>query len=145
MGILVNIVAAEEDEVASVGESMEPLGEWSGIVRNDLDTANFVMLHCLLTGDELDLAIGYYEPVYVSQESGTMVLRLADEAVEKLAGYDDEALELVAEELVATEEFELGAWDQDEVLALLADLAALARLAESQGQALWVWMHPLAD
>lgn len=74
-----------------------------------------------------------------------MVLRLADEAVEKLAGYDDEALELVAEELVATEEFELGAWDQDEVLALLADLAALARLAESQGQALWVWMHPLAD
>lgn len=145
MGILVNIVAAEEDEVASVGESMEPLGEWSGFVRNDLDTANFVMLHCLLTGDELDLAIGYYEPVYVSEESGTMVLRLADEAVEKLAGYDDEALELVAEELVATEEFELGAWDQDEVLALLADLAALARLAESQGQALWVWMHPLAD
>lgn len=143
MGLLVNIIAAEEDEIAAVGESLEPLEEWSGITRRGLDTAKFVMLHCLLTGDELDFALGFYEPLYVAEESGTVVLRLADEAVEKLANYDEEALELVAEELSATEEFEMEQWDEEDVLALVVDLAELARLAESQGQMLLVWMHPL--
>lgn len=143
MGILVYIVAAEEDELTSVGESLEPLEEWSGIARRGLDTAKIVMLHCLLTGEELDLALSQYEPVYVAEESGTVVLRLADEAVEKLAGFDEEALERVGEELAASEEFEMEQWDEDEVLALVMDLADLARLAEAQGQMLLVWMHPL--
>lgn len=143
MGILVYIVAAEEDEIPSVGESLEPLEEWSGIARRGLDTAKIVMLHCLLTGEELDLALSHYEPVYVAEESGTVVLRLADEALEKLAGFDEEALERVGEELAASEEFEIEQWDEDEVLALVMDLADLARLAEAQGQMLLVWMHPL--
>ncbi|MFA6311727.1 MAG: hypothetical protein WCV99_00735 [Sterolibacterium sp.] len=143
MGILVYIVAAEEDELTSVGESLEPLEEWSGIARRGLDTAKIVMLHCLLTGEELDLALSHYEPAYVAEESGTVVLRLADEALEKLAGFDEEALERVGEELAASEEFEMERWDEDEVLALVMDLADLARLAEAQGQSLFVWMHPL--
>ena len=144
MEMLVNIIAAEEDEIASVGESLEPLEEWSGITRRGLDTAKIVMLHCLLTGEDLDLALSLYEPVYVAEESGITQLRLADEAMEKLAGYDEEALDLVAAELAATEEFEPGPWDEDEVLALVMDLADLARLAQSQGQALLVWMYPLS-
>lgn len=143
MGILVYIVAAEEDEIPSVGESLEPLEEWSGIARRDLDTAKIVMLHCLVTGEELDLALSLYEPVYVAEESGTVVLRLADEALEKLAGFDEEALQRVGEELAATGEFEMEQWDEEEVLALVMDLADLARLAEAQGQMLLVWMHPL--
>lgn len=143
MEILVNIVAAEEDEIASVGESLEPLEEWSGITRRGLDTAKIVMLHCLLTGDELDLALSLYEPVYVSDQNGTTVLRLADEALTCLASYDEEALERIGEELAATEEFEVEQWDEEDALVLVMDLADLARLAEAQGQALLVWMHPL--
>jgi len=143
MGTLANIVAAEEEEIASVGESLEPLEEWSGIARRNLDTAKIVMLHCLLTGDELDLALSLYEPVYVAEESGTVVLRLASEVAEKLAEYDEEALERIADELAATEEFETGQWDEEDVLALVMDLADLARLAEAQGQVMLVWMHPL--
>ena len=141
MGTLVHIVAAEEDEIAAVGESLQPLEEWSGITRQGLDTAKIVMLHCLLTGDELDLALSLYEPVYVAEESGIVVLRLSEEALEQLAGYDEEALERVAEELAATEEFELAQWDDEDMLALVMDLADLARLAEAQGQVLLVWMY----
>ncbi len=142
MGILTNIVAAEEDEVAAVGESLRPVDEWSGIERRGIDTAKIATLHCLLTGDEFEEAVGAYEPVYVADE-GAVVLRLADEVMERLATLDEDALGLVAEELAATEEYELEQWDAEDVQALVMDLADLARLADSQGQALFVWMHPL--
>jgi len=142
VGLLTSIVAAGEDEFAAIGESLRPVDQWSGIERRDIDTAKIVMLHCLLTGDEFDSALSIHEPVYVGDE-GALVLRIADEAAERLATLDEEALEIVAEELAATEEFELAQWDASEVQALVMDLADLAQLAESQGQALFVWMHPL--
>lgn len=142
MGILTNIVAAEEDEYAAIGESLRPVDEWSGIERRGIDTAKIATLHCLLTGDEFEGALGSYEPVYASDE-GALVLRVADEVMERLATLDEEALELVAAELAATEEYEMEQWEPEDVQALVMDLADLARLAESQGQVLFVWMHPL--
>jgi hypothetical protein len=142
LGILTQIVAAEEDEYVAIGESLRPLEEWSGIERRGIDTAKIATLHCLLTGEEFDLVISAYEPVHVGGE-GAVVLRLADEATERLATLDEEALELVAAELAATEDFEMEQWDPEEVLALVLDLADLARLADAQGQVLFVWMHPL--
>jgi hypothetical protein len=139
---LTNIVAAEEDEIAAIGESLRPVDEWSGIERRGIDTAKIATLHCLLTGDEFEEAIGAYEPVYVADE-GAVVLRIADEVMERLATLDEDALDLVAGELAATEEYELEQWDAEDVQALVMDLADLARLADSQGQSLFVWMHPL--
>jgi hypothetical protein len=142
LGILTNIVAAEEDEIAAIGESLRPVDEWSGLERRGIDTAKIATLHCLLTGDEFEEAIGAYEPVYVGDE-GAVVLRIADEVMERLASLDEDALELVAEELAATEEYELEQWEAEDVQALVMELADLARLADSQGQTMFVWMHPL--
>ena len=142
MGILTNIIAAEEDEYAAVGESLRPVDEWSGIERRGIDTVKIATLHCLLTGDEFEAAAGSYEPIYVSDE-GAVVLRLAEEVMERLATLDEEALELVAEELAATEEYEMEQWETADVQAMVFELADLARLAESQGQVMFVWMHPL--
>ena len=142
MGILTNIVAAEEDEIAAVGESLRPCDEWSGMERRGVDTAKIVTLHCLLTGDLYEQAVAIYEPVYISDE-GVIVLRFADFAMERLAELEEDALDEVAAELSATEEFEYENWDTEEVHAMVMELADLARLAESQGQLLLVWMHPL--
>ena len=142
MGILTNIVAAEEDEIAAIGESLRPVDEWSGLERRGIDTAKIATLHCLLTGDEFEEAVGAYEPVYVGAE-GAVVLRIADQVMERLATMDEDALELVAEELAATEEYELEQWEAEDVQVLVMELADLARLADSQGQAMFVWMHPL--
>ncbi|HUY04560.1 MAG TPA: hypothetical protein VMV33_14860 [Rhodocyclaceae bacterium] len=143
MAILTNIIAAEDHEIEAIGESLHPVDEWSGIELRDVDTGKVVTLHCLLTGDPFDDALARYEPLYVSAIEGALVLRLADEAMERLAGLDEEALEQVAAELAATEEFESEDWQEEALLAMLADLGELARLAESQAQALFVWMHPL--
>ncbi len=142
MGILTNIVAAEEDEFAAIGESLHPVDEWSGIERRGIDTAKIATLHCLLTGDEFEYALSRYEPVYASIEDA-LVLRLADEVTEKFATLDEDALMRVGEELAATEEFELEGCDADEVQDMVMALAELAQIAESQGQVLFVWMHPL--
>ena len=143
MGILTNIVAAEEDEVEAIGDSLQPVDEWSGISLRDVSIAKVATLHSLLTGDLFDDAAALCEPIYISPAEGALVLRLTEELKERLAELDEDALDAVAAELTATEEFEMAGWDEEEVGAMLADLAELARLAESQGQALFVWMHPL--
>lgn len=142
MGILTNIVAADPDDVAAIGESLQPLEEWSGIQRRDIDTAKMATLHALLTGDDLDQALYLYEPVYAGGE-GALVLRVADDVVDKLANLDEDALSRVAEELSATEEFELEQWDADDIEDMVMELAELAQLAQSQEQSLFVWMHPM--
>lgn len=143
MGLLVNIVAADEDEVEDIAASIHPVDEWSGIEARDIDVAKLATLHCLLTGDDLDEAYSANERVVAAGEGGSLVLRIPDVVMEKLAGLEEEALERVGEELAASEEFELTDWPLEEVQALVVELAEIARLAESQGQGLFVWMHPL--
>lgn len=142
MSVLTQIVAAEDDEFEAIGEAPNPLDEWSGIEMRDIDTAKIATLHCLLTGDLFDDAAALYEPHYVSDD-GALVLRLADELTERLATLDEDAVDDVAAELAAAEEFEAMGWEDEVIAAMVASLADLARLAESQGQALFVWMHPL--
>ncbi|MDD5175361.1 MAG: hypothetical protein PHQ05_02910 [Sterolibacterium sp.] len=140
---MTNIIAAEEYEVEAIGESPHPVDEWSGIEIRDVDVAKIATLHCLLTGDLFDDAVYLYQPAYVSTVEGTLVLRLADEVMERLAELDEETLEQIAVELAATEEFEYDDWPEEATAALLAELSELARLADSQAQSLFVWIYPL--
>ena len=134
------VLAAEEGEYPDIGESSGPLEQWSGIEAPGLDTVKIATLHSLMTGDSLQDSLDLYEPIYVS-ESDTIVLRIADGFLERLASIEEEGLESVASELVATEEFEREQWDPEDVLTQLTALAELAQLAESQGQLLFVWMY----
>ncbi len=143
MGLLVNIVVADEEEIEAVGLSQHPVDEWSGVEAREIDTAKLAMLHCLLTGDNFEDALSAYEPVFVGDEEGAVVLRLPNEVADKLASFEEEALEQVGEELAATEEFEMNNWPLEEVQSLVVQLGDLAQLAESQGQIMLVWMHPL--
>ena len=148
MQIAINIIAAEEEEFHAIGESDSPLDQWSGIETSGLDTVKIATLHSILTGDSLHLALDLYEPVYVSESddgTGVVVLRLADALLEKLVLLDEDALECAAGELVATEEFESEQRNVEDVHELLTVLSELAQLAESQGQALFVWMRLDSD
>lgn len=143
MAILTNIIAAEEDELEAVGESIEPAGEWSGMALRDFTIPKIATLHCVLTGALLDDAYALCEPSYYSATEGTIVLQFAAELFDRLANLDEDALAAVSEELTATEEFEDAGWGDDEIAEMLEGLADLARLAESQGQVLFAWLHPL--
>ena len=142
MGLLVNIVIADEEEIEDIAAAEHPVEEWSGIEARDIDTAKLATLHCLLLDDGYDEALGAYEPVFASDED-VLIVRIPDELVDKLALLEEEALDQVGEELAASEEFEMNGWPVEEVQALLVEIGELAKLAESQGQAMFVWMHPL--
>ena len=140
MDFVTLVMAAGEDEYMAIGDSPNPLDEWSGIEAPGVDTVKLATLHCLLADDSLQAALDLYEPIYESAND-TIVIRLPDQIVERLAELDEDGLENVAGELVATEEYEREQWDVEELLARLSDLAELAQLAESQGQALFVWLR----
>ena len=143
MAILTQIIAADDDEIETIAAAEDPLEEWSGIQLRDVDAGKIATLHALLTGDLFDDALACYEPVFVSDNEGVVMLRVADELASHLASLDEAVLGDVAAELAATEEFEDAGWDEEAIAAMLADLADLARLADAQGQALLVWLHPL--
>lgn len=143
MAILTQFIAAEDDEIDAVGESLQPVEAWSGAEFRDVDTIKIATLHCLLTNDLFDDVLAHYEPVYVSASEGAWVLRIADEVTEKLGAFDEDALAEVAAELAATEAFEQEGWPEEAIADMLVQLADLARLAEAQGQVLLAWLHPL--
>lgn len=143
MGILVNIVSADEEDIEAIVESEHPVDEWSGIEARDVDRPKFMALHCLLTGDGLEDAAFAYEPVYIAGGDGPIIFRIPVELTEKLASLEEDALEIVGEELAASEDFEMSNVPVEEVQALVMELAYLARIAQSQDQTLFIWMHPL--
>jgi hypothetical protein len=143
MSLLVNIVIADEDDIAAIGESLQPVSEWSGLQARDIDTTKIATLHCLLTGEGFEDALSQYEPVYVSAEEGATVIRIPDELVEKLAALDEDTLYSVGEELAATEEFELSGWPEEDVMTFVEELTELAQQADANGEAMFVWMHRL--
>lgn len=146
MEFLTCVVAAEEDEYPDIAQSNSPLNEWSGIESPGLDTTKIATLHSLLTGDPLQLALDLYEPVFVTEgDDETLVLRIDSEMAEELALLDEEALENVVSELAATEVYEHEGVDPEELQVFLTALVDLAQLAESQGQALFVWIKLLQD
>ena len=146
MEFLTCVVAAEEDEYPDIARSSTPLNEWSGIESPGLDTAKIATLHSLLTGDSLQFALDLYEPVFVADgDDETLVLRIDSEMAEELALLDEEALENVVNELVATEIYESEGVDPEEILFFLASLVELAQLAESQDQVLFVWIKLLQE
>ena len=72
-----------------------------------------------------------------------MVLRVADSLALKLIALKPDGQAEVATELAGTLEFEVEKWELDHVRTLVTEFVHLARLAQSQEQALFVWMHPL--
>ena len=133
------VIAAEEGSHVQIGESACPLEQWSGIEANGLDMVGVAVLQSMLTGDTLQEAMDYCEPVYVSDD-GRLVIRLSDLLLERLIDSDEAFCASVANELVATDAFEEGPWDVADVHGQLMALADLARLAYQQQKVLYVWM-----
>jgi hypothetical protein len=136
------LIAADDDEIVDVGDSAQPLMNWSGVALPGFDSVRLATLHALMTGEPFQLVMDQYEPIYVSAEE-VCVFRMPEELLEALVELDDEAMGAVAEELAKTEEFEADEWTEENVLDLLAAVVSLAQLADDQDQSLLLVIRPL--
>ena len=136
MRFLTHIIAADADDLAAIAVAPDPLANWSGIEAAGFDTVKFALLHSLLTGDALQTALERYQPI-CSVADEAIVLHLSEFVTERLAACDEAALQELAGELAATQDFENEQWPVETVLARLTELGELSQLAESQGQALF--------
>jgi hypothetical protein len=143
MGILTQIIAADESDIEAIGESLNPADEWSGVERRDIDIPMLATLHSVLTGDLFDDALVLCEPIYISPSEGAFVIRLSDYVVERLATFDEDALAAVAEELAGSQDYEMADFGADEINDWLLELAEIARPAHSEGHTFFAWLHPL--
>lgn len=143
MAVLTHIIAADEDELEAVSASDDPASEWSGMAFRDFTIPRIAALHSVLTGDLLDDAYTLYEPSHLCEIEGAIVLQLSAELCDRLSNIDEAIVEIVADELAATEVFEETGLKADEINQMLHGLTGLARIAESQGQVLFASLHPL--
>lgn len=146
MEFLTCVLSAEEDEYPAIAYSNMPLNEWSGVEFPGFDTSKLATLHSLLTGDSLQAALELYEPLCVVEgASETLVLRIEAELLAALVNLDEESIENVTTELAATEIFEREGVASEDLQNYLIALVDLAQLAESQAQALFVWIRLLQN
>lgn len=109
MGVLTDIVVAQESEAERIAGSDVPAGEWPGVAGKGMTFVEWAVVWAAAVGDS-SRAVGYVEILgdgLLSQQSddGPWVFKLPEGLVDVLAGLDSEAVQPLARALMETEEF----------------------------------------
>ncbi len=134
------IVIGDLSESEAICQSLNPLEDWRGIESKGIGAVKIATLQALLTGQTFDEAFCEYDHAISASEEGPWLIRLPDMLTERLAELDESALERVAEELAAAEEFERDGWPQEAVHTFLEALADLANVGLANESALFLWV-----
>jgi hypothetical protein len=140
MGVLTDLVMADEQEANRIAESHYPLGEYPGIDIKGIDSVKLNVLHGILTSKTFEELLPQYDPIAEASEEGPWVFLLPHELVELLSLLDDVEVKEVAMKWGGTEEFQLAGWDQPAVIEVLKAIADLARRSVSEKKHLFAWM-----
>jgi hypothetical protein len=140
MGVLSDLVVADESDAGKVGRAPVPSREFGGIDIKGIDSIKFGTLHSLLTGATFRELLPLYDPVVTVSEEGPWVFRIPQDLVERLVGLGAAERRSTAEQWAATEEFRLDGWKPQEVADALEAICGEASKAMSSGRALFLWM-----
>lgn len=145
MGVLTDVVIADEGEAEAVATERVPAKRWRGIDAKGIDQVKLATLWARLAQRGLDvesivkLATDFATLFEVSEE-GPWVFRIPGRLVELLADLDDQHAATTAVAWASTEEFVLDRWDSGAVRSILDELRSLAREARAKKKSLLMWM-----
>lgn len=141
MGVLTDLVLADESEAEAICKSMGPLQSWPGIDAKGIDHIKLGMLLSILTGEPYrDSFIDECVLLAEEPEDGPWVYRVPEQLVGLLADLDGDRLTQTATAWSKIEEFVLDGWSPPEVGSVLAELHRIAREARAQGKSLLMWV-----
>ena len=140
MGVLTDLVIADEDDANRIAHSQYPLGEFTGIDIKGIDSVKLTTLHSILSGMPFEDLLAQYKPVIEASEDGPWVFLLPNDIVERLANLDESGITNISDQWGITEEFQLDRWSQNDVTTVLNDIVNLTRQASAQGKHVFAWM-----
>jgi hypothetical protein len=140
MGVLTDLVIAEEHDAAHIATSKYPLGEFTGIAIKGVNSVKLATLHSILSGMPFKDLLVHYAPVAEASEEGPWVFLLPTDLVGKLANLSEAEIVNIAAQWGNTKEFQLDKWSQTDVAAVLGNIANLARKASAQEKRVLAWM-----
>jgi hypothetical protein len=142
MGVLTDIVIANESEAKAIATSSVPSREWPGIDAKGIDQVKLGTLWALLTGQDfkVESVVNEFVTLHEVSEDGPWVFRVPPQIVKLLADLDDERANTTALAWAATDEFVLAQWEGGAVRSILDELRSLARSANATSKSLLMWM-----
>jgi hypothetical protein len=141
MGVLTHYFAATATEVASL-DIRRGAGDWPRVIlTNGVTDAELDALEHVLCGVELQ-ALHARQPEWAGEESadGPWLMKLSKPLVDDLAAVSEAELPQLARRWAATDELTSKRVSAADVEPFLAELAALARAAGSEGRDLYLWI-----
>jgi hypothetical protein len=140
MGLLTDLVIANEADATNIANSHYPLDDFTGIDIKGVDSVKLTTLHSILSGEEFKDLLAQYNPIASASDDGPWVFVLPADLVARLANLDEAELADTAAKWGNTEEFQLDGWSQSNVTDVLRGIAHLARQASDQGKHIFAWM-----
>jgi hypothetical protein len=139
MGVLTDIIIADETEAESIGKANVPCESWSGMDAKGIDQIKLGMLLSIVSHQPYitDL-INEFTLLHEESDDGPWIYIIPQRLVSALAVLNDETLEQVAKEWSEIEEF--NRWKKNDVAVILNEICALAKNALIQKKALLMWM-----
>jgi hypothetical protein len=141
MGILTDLVVADESEAEAVAGSGGPLERWSGIDAKGIDQVKLGMLLSIMAGEPYRSSlVGEFVQLAEDSEDGPWVFRVPPRPVSSLSKIKDDELGRLSERWLAVEEFADSGYDLATVTEVVASLRELSKRALSEGKGLLMWM-----
>lgn len=141
MGVLTNLVIADESEAQAVGKANVPSLQWPGLDAKGIDQVKLSKLICILTGEEWNVElIDEFAQLHEESSEGPWVFMVSPRLIQLLVDLDESAIQLIGQQWAETEEFELDQWEPDTVLSTLRDIRKLACAAHNEKKSVLMWM-----
>jgi hypothetical protein len=139
VGVLSDIVVADESQAEAILSMSVPSQELPGADVKGIDTIKLATLESILTGQPYE-QVESHDPVAGDSDGGPWVFAVRPSLVSALATASDTQLSAAATEWSATEEFQLDAWPLDAVRSVLAELTRVSKLATNERKRVFLWM-----
>lgn len=140
MGILTDLLIADEDDATQIANSQYPLGEFTGIDLKGIDSVKLTMLHSILSGVSWEDLQSQYIPIAEGSDDGPWVFLLPKDLIDNLTKLDQSGVIQIGSQWGKTEEFQLDKWKQEDVITILQKIVQLARQAANQGKRIFMRM-----
>ena len=141
MGVLTDLIIADESQAEAVCKTIVPSETWPGIDAKGIDQVILGMLLSIITNQPYQNSmVDEFDLLYEGSDDGPWVYRIPDRLVVPLAELAGEAFEGTAQKWSQIDEFAPDRWQLQDVSTVLREICDLARQAREQKKALLMWI-----